>query len=204
MKFKTMLTVASAAVFLAACGGDPDITPESAPEGSVQEITERDTPTDTAPVAGGFIAQLSGTEGNENVYGSVTFSEDPNGVMVTAHVEGLPADSTHGFHIHEFGDCSAPDATSAGGHFNPHGRDHGGPDSDERHVGDLGNLNSDMSGIAHLEHVDHKLELEGDNRILGKAVVVHVQADDLASQPTGDAGARIACGVIEALDMNNY
>lgn len=206
MKFKTMLTAASAAVLLSACGGEPNVAPESAPETAAADVSERQVAAGhgQSAMADGFVAELRGTEGNENIYGSVTFTQDGDGVAIMAHVEGLPANSTHGFHIHEFGDCSAPDATSAGGHFNPYDRDHGAPDSDERHVGDLGNLDSDASGMAHLEQVDHKLELEGDYRILGKAVVVHAQADDLSSQPTGDAGARIACGVIEAVDSSAY
>ncbi|RUO37016.1 superoxide dismutase family protein [Aliidiomarina shirensis] len=206
MKFKTMLTAASAAVFLSACGGETNVAPESAPEEAVADVSEQQVAAGhgESAMADGFVAELRGTEGNEDVYGSVTFTYDDDGVMVMAHVEGLPANSTHGFHVHEFGDCSAPDATSAGGHFNPHNRDHGAPDSDERHVGDLGNLDSDASGMAHLEHVDHKLELEGENRILGKAVVIHAQADDLSSQPTGDAGARIACGVIDAVNSSDY
>ncbi|EGN74274.1 Cu/Zn superoxide dismutase [Idiomarina sp. A28L] len=206
MKLKTMLTAASAAVFLSACGGEPNTAPANAPESAAPEMNHHQAHSaDTeAATGGGYIAVLRGTEGNENIYGSVTFTQDADGVMVMAHVEGLPANSTHGFHVHEFGDCSAPDATSAGGHFNPYDRDHGAPDSDERHVGDLGNLDSDASGMAHLEQLDHKLSLTGEHRILGKAVVVHAQADDLSSQPVGNAGARIACGVIEDIDSIEY
>ena len=199
MKLKTMLTAASAAVFLSACSGESD---HSAAHTTVAEHAEHEMHASYEyPATNGvYVAMLHGTEGNENVHGFVMFTQDEDGVFVAAHAEGLPANSVHGFHVHEFGDCSAPDATSAGGHFNPHGRDHGGPDSEARHVGDLGNLHSDENGIAHLEMLDHKLELSGPNSIIGKAVVVHVQEDDLTSQPVGNAGARIACGVIVADD----
>ncbi|MFU8785522.1 superoxide dismutase family protein [Aliidiomarina sp.] len=197
MKLKTMLTAASAAVFLSACSGEGE---HSATHSEVAEHSQHamHASYEQPDTSGAYVAMLHGTEGNENIHGFVMFERDEDGVFVIAHAEGLPANSVHGFHVHEFGDCSAPDATSAGGHFNPHGRDHGGPDSEARHVGDLGNLRTDDNGIAHLEMLDHKLELSGPNSIIGKAVVVHAQEDDLTSQPVGNAGARIACGVIAA------
>ncbi|UCH10364.1 MAG: superoxide dismutase family protein [Fidelibacterota bacterium] len=133
--------------------------------------------------------------GNAAVSGTVTFTRTDGGVHVVAHVNGLEP-GLHGFHIHEFGDCSAPDGTSAGGHFNPEGSPHAGPESTTRHLGDLGNLSADDTGHAHLDVVDPHLRLEGPHAIIGRAVIVHAQADDLTSQPTGAAGARIACGVI--------
>jgi Cu-Zn family superoxide dismutase len=129
------------------------------------------------------------------VTGTVTFTSMSDGVQVVADVTGL-APGKHGFHIHEFGDCSAADATSAGGHFNPTHKQHGGPDSAEHHVGDLGNLEADASGKAHLEWKDKSMKLTGDNSILGHAVIVHENEDDLKSQPVGNAGGRLACGVI--------
>ena len=103
----------------------------------------------------------------------------------------------HGFHIHEKGDCSAADASSAGGHFNPTGMPHGGRRGSQRHLGDLGNITADKSGIARFAFTDGWITLAGVNSIIGHAVVVHAQADDLKSQPSGNAGARVACGVIE-------
>jgi Cu-Zn family superoxide dismutase len=129
------------------------------------------------------------------VKGVVTFTKVEGGVKIVADVEGLtPGD--HGFHIHEFGDCSSADGTSAGGHFNPHGNPHGGPTAEKRHAGDLGNLTADDAGKAHLEWVDPHMVLEGHGSILGRSVIVHAKADDLTTQPTGNAGARVACGVI--------
>ena len=99
-------------------------------------------------------------------------------------------------HIHEFGDCSAADATSAGGHFNPGKHPHAGPDMPMRHEGDLGNLTADAAGKAHYERVDKDLKLTGDDSIIGRSVIVHEKVDDLKTQPTGNAGARVACGVV--------
>jgi Cu-Zn family superoxide dismutase len=102
----------------------------------------------------------------------------------------------HGFHIHEFGDCSAPDGTSAGGHFNPEGKMHGAPVDMSRHAGDMGNIEADESGKAHLEYIDPMMSLTGDHSIIGRSVILHQNEDDLKTQPTGNAGPRIACGVI--------
>lgn len=142
-----------------------------------------------------LIAVLHPTEGNE-VSGTVTFETTDDGTQVTAEIEGLEADTEHGFHVHEFGDCSADDATSAGGHFNPMDMDHGSPDADQRHVGDLGNIESDSDGNASVEFTDEMLELNGAHGILGRGVIVHEQGDDFETQPTGDAGGRLTCGVI--------
>ncbi len=143
------------------------------------------------------VAVLEPTQGN-NATGQVTFKTQGEGVLVVADFEGLPA-GKHGFHVHEKGDCSAPDASSAGGHYNPENTPHGAPDAppSERHVGDLGNLEAGQDGTAHYERVDPLLSLSGPNSIIGKAVIVHAKADDFTSQPTGDAGPRLACGVIE-------
>ncbi|MBI2192086.1 MAG: superoxide dismutase family protein [Planctomycetes bacterium] len=142
------------------------------------------------------VSVLQPTQGNA-VKGTVTFEKAANGVKVVADVEGLTP-GPHGFHIHLHGDCSAPDASSAGGHFNPENMPHGGPDDAQRHVGDLGNLVADAAGRAHLERVDAHLALEGPHSILGRSVIVHAKADDLKTQPTGDAGGRVACGLIGA------
>jgi len=141
------------------------------------------------------VAVLHPTVGNK-VSGTVTFIEVADGVQVHAEITGL-APGNHGFHVHEFGDCSVPDATSAGAHFNPTNKPHAGPDAPERHVGDMGNVEADASGKATLEYVDHQISLTNDQQsAIGRSVVVHAKADDLKSQPAGDSGARIACGVI--------
>lgn len=140
------------------------------------------------------IAVLQSASGSK-VSGTVTFTKSGNEVKVVADLTGL-APGKHGFHIHEFGDCSAPDATSAGGHFNPGKHQHGAPEASDRHAGDLGNIEADASGKAHLELTDKAMKLSGEDSIIGHAVIVHEKADDLKTQPTGDAGGRIACGVI--------
>ncbi|MCX6134432.1 MAG: superoxide dismutase family protein [Ignavibacteriales bacterium] len=132
---------------------------------------------------------------DKTVKGVVTFTQSDNGVKVYAHLEGLTP-GKHGFHIHEFGDCTAADLTSAGGHFNPTQSSHGAPADEMRHSGDLGNIVADEKGMAILEWVDPMMQLSGPNAIIGHAVIVHAKEDDLKTQPTGNAGAREACGVI--------
>jgi len=132
---------------------------------------------------------------DKTVKGTITFVQTEKGVKVVAHLEGL-APGKHGFHVHEFGDCSAPDFMSAGGHFNPTQMSHGAPTDEARHSGDLGNLVADDKGMATLEWVDPMMQLSGPNSIIGRAVIVHTKEDDLKTQPTGNAGAREGCGVI--------
>jgi len=141
------------------------------------------------------IAVLHPTAGNK-VTGTVTFTPVADGVQVHAEITGLTS-GKHGFHVHEFGDCSAADAASAGAHFNPTHKAHAGPDAPERHVGDMGNIQADASGKGTLEYVDHQISLTNEQRsAIGRSVVVHAKPDDLKSQPAGDSGARVACGVI--------
>jgi Cu-Zn family superoxide dismutase len=141
------------------------------------------------------VAVLHPSSGSK-VTGTVTLSKQAEGVQIQAEITGL-SPGNHGFHIHEFGDCTATDASSAGAHFNPTHKPHAGPDTPERHVGDMGNVQADASGKATLKYVDHQISLTDDERsVIGRSVVVHEKADDLKSQPSGDSGARIACGVI--------
>jgi Cu-Zn family superoxide dismutase len=140
------------------------------------------------------IAVLHPASGS-NVTGTVTFTKTADAVDVVADVSGLTP-GKHGFHIHEFGDCSAADAASAGGHFNPTHKAHGAPDAAEHHTGDLGNLEADASGKAHLTWKDKGMTMSGENSIVGRGVIVHAKEDDLKSQPVGNAGGRLACGVI--------
>jgi superoxide dismutase, Cu-Zn family len=163
----------------------------------LQEITRPETTVATTPLQA--TARLQPTQEQQSqVSGQVTFTEVDGGVRVEADLQGL-TQPLHGFHIHEFGDCSAPDASSAGGHFNPDGSRHGGPDAPagQRHAGDLGNIQTGPDGTARYDRVDRLLQLRGDQTIIGKAVVVHAQGDDLQTDPTGASGARLACGVIE-------
>jgi superoxide dismutase, Cu-Zn family len=139
------------------------------------------------------IAVLHPASGSK-VTGTVTFTKTNDTVLVVADITGLTP-GKHAFHIHEFGDCSAPDAASAGSHFNPTKQPHGAPDSPEHHAGDFGNLEADSSGKAHLELKSTMLKFSGESSILGHAVIVHEKVDDW-SQPVGNAGGRQACGVI--------
>lgn len=140
------------------------------------------------------IAVLSSASGSK-VTGTVAFTKSGDDLKIVADVTGLTP-GKHGFHVHEFGDCSAPDAASAGGHFNPAKHQHGDRAASDRHIGDLGNLEADASGKAHLEWTDKMMKLNGEGSILGLAVIVHEKEDDLKSQPVGNAGGRLACGVI--------
>ncbi len=142
------------------------------------------------------VAILAPTQGN-NTKGTVRFHQRKRNTHVIANVTGLTP-GKHGFHIHGIGDCSAPDATSAGPHFNPQNRKHGAPDASEHHAGDLGNIEANAQGRGRLNWtVDFLTVADGPNSVVGKSVIVHTQADDLQTQPTGNAGARLACGVIE-------
>jgi Cu-Zn family superoxide dismutase len=140
---------------------------------------------------------VNSTQGN-SVTGTITFTKVSDGVKVTAEISGLTK-GLHGIHIHEFGDCSSPDGNSAGGHFNPATNHHGAPVDMNRHHGDMGNILGDDSGKGHLDYVDHTMTLEGEFSIVGKSVIIHANEDDFKTQPTGNAGARIACGIIEAV-----
>lgn len=146
--------------------------------------------------ATGAMANIGSTEGHK-AKGSVKFTAENGGVRVVADLTGL-APGEHGFHIHQNGDCSAPDGSSAGGHYNPTGEPHGGPNSEHHHVGDLGNITADASGNAKMDQVFSFLSLSGTNSIVGHAVIVHQGKDDLTSQPSGAAGPRVGCGVITA------
>lgn len=140
------------------------------------------------------IAVLQPASGSK-VSGVVAFTQKDGYVEITGEVRGLTP-GLHGFHVHEFGDVSALDGGSAGGHFNPTGMPHGGPDDAKRHVGDLGNIKADDSGRAVIQMRDKLVQLHGSHSVIGRTVVVHAKADDLKSQPSGDAGARVAFGVI--------
>ncbi|MBK4734487.1 superoxide dismutase family protein [Noviherbaspirillum pedocola] len=144
------------------------------------------------------VADVQPTQGN-SAHGTVTFVERSGKIMADVELQGLRP-GQHGIHIHEKGDCSAPDATSAGGHYNPTNEPHGAPDADKRHAGDFGNVTADASG-----NVSQKITVDtwrlgmtkvAQNTIAGRALVVHADPDDLASQPAGNSGKRVACGVI--------
>ena len=129
---------------------------------------------------------------DSKVGGTITLKPEKGYVLVAGEVTGLTP-GKHGFHIHMFGDLRAPDGMSAGGHYNPKGHPHGGPEAKEHHEGDLGNIEANEAGVA---KVNVKAEGLDVSKVLGRSIVVHAKADDLKSQPAGDAGPRIAVGVI--------
>lgn len=136
---------------------------------------------------------------NSTVTGKVHFVQHKHGmVKVTGQVSGLKPNSEHGFHIHEKGDCSAPDGTSAGGHFNPGNTAHGKHGHAPQHAGDLPSLRANASGMAIVQYETDQISLgSGTNNIADRALIVHADPDDYTTQPTGNAGARLACGVIQ-------
>jgi Cu-Zn family superoxide dismutase len=142
-------------------------------------------------------AKLEPTKGN-TASGTATFTQRGDKVLVEAKVIGLAPNSEHGFHIHEKGDCSSGDGMSTGGHFNPLKKTHAHYSAAERHAGDLPALKADDSGTATLSvEVDVITVTESPTSIAWRGLIVHAQADDYKTQPTGNAGGRIACGVIQ-------
>lgn len=143
------------------------------------------------------IAKLAPTAGSE-VTGSFDFIQRGEVLVIQGEVSGLAPSSVHGFHVHEKGDCSSPDGMSAGAHFNPGGQAHGNPDAGPHHAGDLSNLASDGNGVAVVKSESRVLSIDGSAAIVGRALIVHAGPDDYTTQPTGNSGARLACGVIAA------
>ena len=153
-----------------------------------------------AATAAGAQTQVSATlapSAGNNVTGNVVFVQEGRKLFVVAEVRGLKP-GPHGFHVHEKGDCSAADFASAGGHFNPHGQPHGDPTMGAHHAGDMPLLVADANGLATARAELRSMTIGGGaSDVVGKAVVVHADADDFRSQPAGNSGARIACGVIK-------
>lgn len=143
-------------------------------------------------------AALKPTKGSK-AYGEVTFEQVGDKVRVLANVVGLKPNAEHGFHVHEVGDCSSGDGMSAKGHFNPHNKPHGHYGSPDRHAGDMPNLKADAKGRARLNvELDTISVKPGAASIVGRGLIVHADPDDYKSQPTGNAGGRLACAVIQA------
>ena len=141
------------------------------------------------------LASLSPVAGG-SVIGSVMFHDMGDHLMVHAQVRGLEPGSEHGFHVHEKGSCASADFTSAGGHFNPDAKAHGNA-AGEHHAGDIPNLKADAQGIVDQKFMLHGVTLSaGDRSIVGRALILHATPDDYKTQPTGNSGPRIGCGVI--------
>jgi superoxide dismutase, Cu-Zn family len=194
MKYVSLVAIA---LLTAACGKNNDATPAAEappPTGDGPAIAGS---TATAETAAGASVQLASTQGN-TANGGLKISAAGTGVHISGTVQGLPPDSEFGFHFHEKGDCSAPDATSAGEHFNPTGQSHGSPENPSRHAGDMLNVRSDAQGVAEvsIDNAGVSLHTGQPNDVLGKALVMHAKPDDYTTQPAGAAGDRIACGVV--------
>ena len=186
------LAIACAAV---ACSQPADPPPPPPPPAPAEPAPP---PAPPAPqVASSLSAEMAPTEGN-TATGTLTLSAVPGGVHITGSLSGVAAGGSHGFHVHETGDCSAPDAASAGGHFNPGGHPHGHPGQGEHHAGDMPNLVADDAGTLMVDVQVPGVTIGdgGGTDILGRALVLHAGADDYSSQPAGNSGPRIACGVI--------
>ncbi|MEO8298405.1 MAG: superoxide dismutase family protein [Burkholderiales bacterium] len=148
--------------------------------------------------AGMAVATLGATQGN-TVQGVVVFHAMGDRVMAHARVTGLKPGAEHGFHVHDKGDCASPDGMSAGGHYNPAGKPHGEQASDH-HAGDMPNLKADANGVADQKFMLPGLSVgSGAADVVGRAVILHAGPDDYKTQPTGNSGARLACGVIAKL-----
>jgi len=172
MKSRNLAAMLVAAVLLGACQTTPNEPPRAT-------------------------AALQPTKGNK-AFGEATFEQEGAKVRILANVQGLKPGQEHGFHIHEVGDCSSGDGMSAKGHFNPHGKPHGNPSGAEHHAGDLPALKGDKGGRAKLDALIDGVTLEpGPQSIVGRGLIIHADPDDFKTQPTGNSGARIACGVIK-------
>lgn len=135
---------------------------------------------------------------DQNVIGEVKLKETDKGVKVIAEVSGLKPRSVHGFHIHENGKCEGPDFKSAGGHLNPKGKPHAGPGAHKQHLGDFGNIVANEKGIAKKELIIKNREINSLEVVMNKAIILHQNPDDLVSQPSGNSGDRMACGLIQS------
>ena len=169
-----VLAVSIAAVLAAGCATMRDMMPSSA-----------------RPTAS---ATLAPTTGN-TARGTVTFTQDGDEVRVRANISGLKPSAEHGFHVHEKGDCSSGDGMSTGGHYNPAGKAHG-PQTSEHHAGDMPSLRADAYGNAAASFELKGVSIGGSSDLVGKGLIVHRDPDDYRTQPTGNAGPRIACAVI--------
>jgi superoxide dismutase, Cu-Zn family len=180
---------------LVACGRKEEAAPPAAESAPPAQAAAEPAP----PAAPTARATLNPTQGNEAA-GELTLTAEGPSVRVSGELSGLAPGKEHALHIHEVGDCRAGDASSAGDHFNPTSKSHGHPDTpNEHHAGDMYNVHADEQGKAMVDNraTDTTLGDGGPADVVGKAVVLHDKPDDYKTQPAGDSGARIACGVIQ-------
>ena len=195
--------VAAGLLVLAACHG-PKMEKATTSDHAMDQKMDHSTAAKPAGGAMSAMAKLQGDPGNTAFSGSITFSPAPDGgVHVVADVKGVPP-GKHGLHLHANGECVHGDEagkhfSSAGGHFNQANAPHACPPTDPRHAGDFGNIEVDANGNGHLDLVSKDISVAaGANSVVGKAVILHAGADDCTTQPTGNSGDRLACGVISS------
>lgn len=178
---------------------EPATQTEAAAQTAEAEMEGSDRSTDTKTNAGDetkAVCELVPV-GDSKVTGMIYFTKEGDQVHVKGEIKGLKP-GKHGFHVHEKGDLSDKESgKSTGGHFNPADKPHGRPADSDRHVGDLGNIEANAEGVAQVDIVDNVIQLQGDHSILERSIVVHA-GEDQFTQPTGDAGARVAFGKIVA------
>jgi Cu-Zn family superoxide dismutase len=194
MKYLTASLLAAA--LLSACGRQEE-SPATPGENTVPGTPTTVATPPPAVTTTTASVQLAPTQGN-TATGTLGVASEGSSVTLRGSVQGLPPNGEFGFHIHEKGDCSAPDASSAGEHFNPANAQHGDPAGSTHHAGDMMNVKSDAQGVAQLHtHAEGVTLGTGQpNDVMGRAVILHAKPDDYTTQPSGNSGARIACGVI--------
>lgn len=193
--------VVSMAVVSGGCENNPFDRKDDHPHKSTRGRTGAADTADKPAAEKTATAQVrpSPAPGMDEVKGTVDFMSTGDGIKVRYDISGLTPDGKHGFHIHEKGDLSDPEFQSAGGHFNPTGSGHGGPEGAERHGGDLGNIKADANGRAKGEITVEGVSIDDPKTgIVGRSIIVHEKADDLATDPSGNSGARVGGGIIEA------
>jgi len=180
MRLSSPILALSAAVGLAGCATAP--ATKAGPNDAARAVVH------LAPTAG------------SPVTGTLQLVAQGQGVHISGQLSGLAPHTAHGFHFHEKGDCSAPDGSSAGGHFNPTSDPHGRAGAGPHHAGDMDNIVANDQGEATIDVQDDDVSLRpgAPNDVVGRAVIIHGSADDYTSQPSGNAGARVACGVVQA------
>jgi Cu-Zn family superoxide dismutase len=196
LRWGLMLGLAAAAAIVGA-----SISATAAAGGADGAAAKAAQPAGKAPMVHSAKAALASAD-DPKLSGTVTFTQQADAVRVEVDVAGVDKAGLHGLHLHENGKCEHDPAgkhyTTAGGHFNPTGAAHACPDSTTHHAGDFGNVEIKPDGTGHLVVVTAMLSLNGANTPVGKAVILHTGADDCKTQPTGNSGGRLACGVVEA------